>query len=207
MVGAFHQPSLVYMNLSTLNTLPKREFNAGMSEIIKHGLIKDADYYYWLKMNINLINSLDYDIHKQMILRSSLIKKNVVENDPKEQGERALLNFGHTIGHAIEKLMDFSLLHGECVAIGMVAAAYISYKRSYISMDELEDISRLLKAFDLPTSVGYLSAEDIYMVTRLDKKMQSDKLKFILLKGVGKAIIDTDVLREEILEAIEYILD
>ncbi|TAH68649.1 MAG: 3-dehydroquinate synthase [Anaerolineaceae bacterium] len=207
MIGAFHQPKLVYMNLSTLNTLPKREFNAGMSEIIKHGLIKDADFYNWLSKNMNNIRSLDYDTLKQMVIKSSLIKKNVVEVDPKEQSVRALLNFGHTIGHAIEKLMDFSLLHGECIAIGMVAAAYISHKRSYISSDRLDEIISSLKAYDLPVSVSGLSAEDIYTVTKLDKKMQSDKIKFVLLQEIGNAIIDTTVSKEEMLEAIRFIID
>lgn len=207
MIGAFHQPKLVYMNLSTLKTLPKREFNAGMGEILKHGLIKDADYYNWLCQNTEAIKSLDYDTLKEMIIRSSLIKKNVVENDPKEQGERALLNFGHTIGHAIEKLKNFSLLHGECIAIGMVAASYISYKRSYISKNELDNIITTIKTYDLPSTIQGLSAENIYNVTRLDKKMQADKIKFILLKGIGEAIIDTSVSKEEMLEAIEYIME
>ena len=207
MIGAFHQPKLVYMNLSTLNTLPKRQFNAGMSEIIKHGLIKDADFYTWLSKNLNDIKALDYEILKQMVIRSTEIKKNVVENDPKEQGDRALLNFGHTIGHAIEKLKDFSLLHGECIAIGTVAAAYISYKRGFISKDELYRIINLIKACDLPVSVSSICAEDIYNTTRLDKKMQSDKIKFILLKEIGNSIIDTSVSKEEMLEAIEFILE
>ena len=206
MVGAFHQPKLVFMNLSTLSTLPRREFDSGMGEIIKHGLIKDVDFYSWLCENIDNIHSLDYETLKQMVIRSSLVKKDVVEYDPKEQGERALLNFGHTIGHAIEKLMDFSLLHGECVAIGMVAAAYISYKRCFIRKDELDEIISSMKAFNLPVYVSGLTSEDIYNVTRLDKKMQSDKIKFILLKGIGNAIIDTTVTKEEMLDAIEFIL-
>lgn len=206
MVGAFHQPKLVYMNISTLNSLPGREFSAGMSEIIKHGLIKDADYYVWLRENIDDISSLYYDILKQMIIRSCQIKKQVVENDPKEQGDRALLNFGHTIGHAIEKLMDFKLLHGECVGIGMVAAAYISHKRGNISKKQLDDIIYFIKDYGLPTAVSNLSAEEIYSVTRLDKKMQSDRIKFIYLIQIGNAIIDTTVSKEEMIEAIRFIL-
>lgn len=206
MVGAFHQPKLVYMNLSTLSTLPKREFNSGMGEIIKHGLIKDRDYYYWLSKSMNSIRSLDYDTLKQMIIRSCLIKKNVVEADPKEQSVRALLNFGHTIGHSIEKLMNFTLLHGECISIGMVAAAYISNKRGYISKDLLADIVNTLKAYDLPTTTSGLSAEEIYSVTRLDKKMQSNTIKFILLREIGHAFIDTTVSKDEMLEAIDFIL-
>ncbi len=129
-----------------------------------------------------------------------------MEADPKEQGERALLNFGHTIGHAIEKLMDFNLLHGECISIGMVAAAYISHKRGNIDKDQLEDIINTVKAYSLPARVSGLYDEDIYNVTRLDKKMQSDKINFILLNQIGNAIIDTTVSKEELLEAIRFIL-
>lgn len=206
MIGAFHQPKLVYMNLSTLKSLPQREFNAGMSEIIKHGLIKDSDYYLWLCKNLAGIRSLDYETLKQMVVRSCMIKKNVVEADPKEKGERALLNFGHTIGHAIEKLLDFKLLHGECVAIGMVAATYISYKRNLISKAILEDICSMIKSFELPTNINELAPEEIYAVTKLDKKMQSDKIKFIILEKIGKAIIDTTVSKDEMLEAIKFVL-
>lgn len=207
MVGAFHQPKLVYMNLSTLKTLPEKEFKAGMSEIIKHGLIKDKDYYSWLCKNRDNILSLEYEVLKEMVVRSCMIKKRVVEDDPKEKGDRALLNFGHTIGHAIEKLMDFKLLHGECVAIGMVAAAYISYKRKFISSGELKDIIDSIKAFGLPTAISNLSPEDIYTVTKLDKKMESDKIKFIYLEQIGNAIIDSTVSKDEMIEAIEFLIN
>lgn len=207
MIGAFHQPKLVYMNLSSLKSLPLREFQSGMSEIIKHGLIKDSKYYLWLYENRNQILGLDYELLKKMIIASCLIKKDVVEKDPKEKGDRALLNFGHTIGHAIEKLMEFKLLHGECVAIGMVAAAYISYKRNYISKEESENIISTIKAFGLPTAVSNLLPEDIYSVTKLDKKMQFDKIKFILLKHMGSAFIDTSVSKDEMIEAIKYVLN
>ena len=207
MIGAFHQPKLVYMNLSTLDSLPRKEFNAGMAEIIKHGLIKDSNYYSWLSNNQSHISNLEFDLLKEMIIGSCLIKKDVVEKDPKEKGDRALLNFGHTIGHAIEKLMEFKLLHGECVAIGMVAAAYISYKRALISKDELDGIIELINEYDLPTKVEGLNPEDIYSITKLDKKMQSNKIKFILLKNIGTAFIDTSVSKDEMLEAIGFVID
>lgn len=206
MVGAFHQPKLVYMNLSTLNTLPERQFNAGMAEIIKHGLIRDKALYEWLSSNLDAVRLLDYEILKKMIYISTNIKKNLVESDPREQGERALLNFGHTIGHAVEKLMGFELLHGECVAVGMAAAAYISSKRGYISRAELDGILDLIKSYGLPVQVGGLKPDDIYNVTLVDKKMQTDKIKFILLQDIGNAVIDTGVTREEMMEAIEFIL-
>lgn len=205
MVGAFHQPKLVYINLATLNSLPKREFKAGMAEIIKHGLIKDFKYYSWIYDKRDQILSLDYDLLKEMIYVSCLIKKDVVEKDPKEKGDRALLNFGHTIGHAIEKLMDFNLLHGECVSLGMEAASYISYKRNLIDKDDLQHIVNTIKAFDLHVDTKSLSPEDIYSVTKLDKKMESDKIKFILLKHIGLAYIDTTVSKDEMIDAIKFI--
>ena len=125
MVGAFYQPKLVYMNISVLKSLSDRLFNSGFGEIIKHGLIKDAAYYEWLRDNISNIKNRNSDALEQMIYVSCNIKREVVEKDPKEKGDRALLNYGHTLGHAIEKLMDFKLYHGECVKLGMIAALRI----------------------------------------------------------------------------------
>lgn len=206
MVGAFHQPKLVYMNLSTLKTLPEAEYFSGMGEIIKHGLIKDKEYYFWLKENFNQINHRDFKSLQEMVYRSCLIKKEVVENDPKEQGERALLNFGHTIGHAVEKLMNFTHLHGECVSIGMAAAAYLSMIRGHITAAEYEDILHTIKLFQEPVSVNGLADEEVYEVTKSDKKMDAGKIRFILLQEIGNAIIDTTVTRDEILAAIRTIL-
>ena len=137
MVGAFYMPKLVYMNLSVLNTLPAQQISSGMGEIIKHGLIKNQNYFSYVKENATEIQALNMGILEEVIYGSCEIKRQVVENDPKEQGERALLNFGHTIGHAIEKLSDFSLYHGECVALGMVSAGYISWKLGMITKEEI----------------------------------------------------------------------
>lgn len=206
MVGAFYQPSLVYINVSALDTLPEAEYYSGMGEIIKHGLIKDKAYYSWLKENQAGIFRKDSAVLQEMIYRSCAIKKAVVEIDPKERGERALLNFGHTIGHSVEKLMNFSYLHGECVCIGMAAAAYLSMKRGYISPAEYEDILNTIRLFREPVSIKGLTAEAIYEVTKLDKKMDSDRIRFILLKGIGNAIIDPTVTKEEMLDAIHTII-
>ena len=207
MVGAFHQPALVYMNLSTLKTLPDDQFNSGMGEVIKSGLIKDAQLYAWLKENHISIKSKSYDILLDMIYRSCQVKKAVVEKDPQEKGERALLNFGHTIGHSIEKLMDFKLLHGECVCIGMAAASYLSMKRGKISLNEYQDILDTIKLFNGPCKVSGLSAESIYEVTKLDKKMDADKIRFILLDGIGNSVIDNTVTKEKMIEAINTVIE
>jgi 3-dehydroquinate synthase len=206
MVGAFHQPKLVYMNLETLLTLADPEYFSGMGEIIKHGLIKDTSYYSWLKENYTGIASKNYETLREMVYRSCEIKRTVVEKDPKEQGERALLNFGHTIGHSVEKLMNFTLLHGECVSIGMAAAAYLSMKRSLITEIEYKDILSTIINFQQPVSVNGLSCEEVYEVTRLDKKMDSDKIRFILLDKIGSSIIDSTVSKDEMLDAIKTII-
>lgn len=207
MIGAFHQPAAVYMNLTTLYSLSDNQYNSGLGEIIKHGLIKDSSYYTWLKENVEGIKGRESNALKEMVYRSCKIKQEVVEKDPTELGERALLNFGHTVGHAVEKLMDFKLLHGECVAVGMVAASYLSYKKNGITRKELEDIKEVIKAFELPTSVKELDPQEVFRVTTHDKKMEGDKIKFILLKKIGEAYIDIDVTQEEILESIQYILE
>jgi 3-dehydroquinate synthase len=205
MVGAFHMPKLVYTNLATLNSLPKREFLSGMGEIIKHGLIKDASYYNWLKAHCDAIKSLDYQVLEEMIAVSDHIKQVVVEKDPKEKGERAHLNFGHTLGHSIEKLSDFSLLHGECVALGMVGAAYLSMKKQLITEAEYTDIRNTIADFELPVCKEDINPGEVAQTTKLDKKMDSGVVKFILLDQVGTAGIHRDVTIEDMTEAADKI--
>lgn len=205
MVGAFHQPSLVYMNFETLLTLSEEQFACGMGEVLKHGLIKNAAYYEWIIEHMSEINERDAKVLKEMVLESCKIKKAVVEKDPTEKGERALLNFGHTIGHAIEKVKAPTLLHGQCVALGCVAAAYIAYKRDLLSTEEFYEIRDMNVGFDLMFSVDGIDSEEILNYTKSDKKMDGGKVKFILLKKIGKAFIDTTVTDEEILAAIDFI--
>lgn len=206
MVGAFHQPKGVYINLNTLKSLSDKQFVSGLGEIIKHGLIKDKEYYEWLKLNIIKIKNRELSTLKEMVYRSCIIKKNVVENDFKESGERALLNFGHTIGHSIEKLMNFELFHGECVAIGLITATYISYQRGTVTKEELEDVVKTMKEFNLPTTITGIPKDEILRITKSDKKMNAGKINFILLEEIGKAVIDSSVTDEEILEALNYII-
>lgn len=205
MIGAFHQPKLVYINLNTLNTLDKREYVSGLAEIIKHGLIKDKEYMVWMVSNRDKILEKDYDILYSMISTSCNIKREVVELDPTEKGDRALLNFGHTLGHSIEKFKEFKLLHGECVSIGMVAASHISYMKGYIKKSDLDEIVSLLDMFSLPTSCSELDSDTIISTSKSDKKMESGKLKFILLNNIGHGIIDTSVNDDDLHKAIDYI--
>lgn len=203
MVGAFKMPSLVYINLHTLSTLPDRDFASGMGEIIKHGLIKDASYYEWVINNFSEINDREPEILLEMIRRSLEIKREVVEKDPYEKGERALLNFGHTIGHAIEKYMNFTLMHGECVALGIIAACHISYKRGQLSTEEFYEIRDMFVPFGLPITLpDDVDPEKILELTKSDKKMDNGKIRFVLLKEVGKAVTDTTVTDDEIISGI-----
>ncbi len=206
MIGAFYQPKLVYMNLRVLHSLPSEQIVSGMGEIIKHGLIKDISYYQWLRRNREEILRLDAAAVEEMISVSCRIKREVVERDPNEQGERALLNFGHTVGHAIEKLSDFSMYHGECVGIGMIAAAYISAQLKNIRPQELADVEECLREFGLATSVSGFSPEEVLRATRSDKKMAGGKVKFILLSAPGSAYIWKELTDEQILEGIRYVL-
>ncbi len=205
MVGAFYQPSLVYVNLSVLTTLDKRQRASGMGEILKHGLIKDSSYYHWLLEKRADILTLEAQIIQEMIYRSQCIKKAVVEADPKEKGERALLNFGHTIGHAIEKSLNFSLLHGECVSLGMVAAGFISMKRGDISKEEFLLMERVLHSYELP--IRYLELDNHVILDNClhDKKKDGTSIRFVLLKNIGCAYITTNVSYDEINQAIDYL--
>ena len=205
MVGAFHQPSMVYLNISTLKTLDDTQFASGMGEVLKHGLIKDAAYYEWCLDHMSEIEERDADTLLEMVVRSIHIKRIVVEKDPLEKGDRALLNFGHTAGHAIEKLKNFELAHGECVALGIIAASHISWKRGYIDEMTFFEIRDMFVGFDLPISYDSLSVEDILGAMRKDKKMDKGHLRYILLKKLGSAYIDQTVEDSEIREALEFI--
>lgn len=206
MVGAFHQPRMVYMNFSVLKSLPSQEFACGMGEVLKTGLICDGDFYHFVCENSQAVSSLDFSVLSKMVRTCCRIKAGVVKRDPKEQGERALLNLGHTVGHAVEKLMDFRLLHGQCVGIGLIAAAYISMKRGLLSKEEYETVRKGCSLYGLPLSVKGLSPEDILTATKKDKKMENGSIKFILMDGIGKSFIDKSVTDEELLEGIQEII-
>lgn len=205
MVGAFYMPKLVYMNVGVLKTLDDRQFFSGFAEVMKHGLIKDAMFYEWLLDNMYEICDRDLDTLLEMVQRSSKIKKLVVEKDHTEKGDRALLNFGHTIGHAIEKYKNFSLTHGECVALGAVAAAFISWKHEWLSMEEYYEIRDMFVPFNLPISIEDIEPQEILKLTKSDKKMEDGNIKFVLLKKVGKALIDRTVTDDDILNALAEI--
>jgi 3-dehydroquinate synthase len=206
MVGAFHMPRLVYINVKTLATLPARQYFSGFAEVMKHGLIKDAAYYEWLLENMDEICERGEAVLQEMIQQSCLIKKLVVEKDPHEKGVRALLNFGHTIGHALEKASGFTLLHGECVALGAVAEAFISWQKNYLTADEYYEIRDMFVPFNLPITVEGLDPQAVLEYTKSDKKATGKAVNYVLLKKVGKAFVDSSVTDDEALRAVKELI-
>ncbi|MCR5097576.1 MAG: 3-dehydroquinate synthase [Lachnospiraceae bacterium] len=213
MIGAFHMPRLVYINLETLNSLPREQLSCGMGEVIKYGMIMDRDFYSWLASDGKKLDDLSREDIFHIVETSILCKKQVVEEDPREHGIRAHLNFGHTIGHAIEKLCDFKLYHGQCVAIGMVAALYLSMKSeadSGISDTDISDLRRILDIYGLydcvPTEFSSLKASDIIDAMKSDKKADAGRIKFVILKEVGKADTYMDFNDSDYMAAINKVL-
>ena len=206
MVGAFHMPKLVYTNVSVLITLSEEQFSNGMGEVIKHGLIRDNLYYEWILKNIDAIMERRLDILKELVWDSNWIKREVVEVDPAEQNERATLNFGHTLGHAIEKLKNFQLPHGHCVALGALAALNLSRERGLVSEDDVRRYRMAMERCKMPTKVSGLLKADIVAATKNDKKMEAGVIKFILLEQIGHAYIDRTVTEEEMKQALSSIM-
>lgn len=206
MVGAFWHPHLVYMNMTVLDTLTSEQFACGIGEILKTGLLKDANLFNWTIKHKDQILKHDRDVLADMIRRSCEIKADIVENDPTEQGERALLNLGHTIGHAVEKLKNFELLHGQCVALGYVAAAFLSKRRGNLSTADLAKIEAANAMYGLPNDVAGVSIEEVLKATKSDKKMEQGAIKFVLLNKIGEAVVDKSVTDKELSDAIAYIV-
>jgi len=186
LIGAFHQPRLVLIDIDTLSTLPNRQFSAGMAEVIKHAAILDAEYFAWLESNIDALMHRDAGLLAQAIHRSCEIKAEVVASDEKERGRRALLNFGHTFGHAIENCSGYGeWLHGEAVAAGMIMAAELSG----LPATERNRLRTLVAAAGLPVTPPAVGAMALRAAMDLDKKVRQKKLRFVLLKSIGEAYV------------------
>lgn len=204
-MGAFKMPDLVYINTSVLSTLDNRQYFAGFAEIMKMALIRDANMYEWLIENMYEICEKDNQIVTEMLLRACTLKKFFIEKDPIDKAERRLLNLGHTVGHALETITNFKMLHGECVALGIVCAAFISYKKSYLSKEEYYEIRDMFVPFYLPISIDNIDCQKVLALTKTDKKMINGQINFILLKKIGKAFVDATVTDQEILDALNEI--
>ncbi len=195
MIGAFYQPQAVIADISLLKTLPAREVSAGLAEVIKYGLISDAKFFVWLEQNIELLMQGDEAALSYAVLRSCKNKADVVAQDEHEGGIRAILNLGHTFGHAIETAQGYgNWLHGEAVAAGMVMAADLSMRRGDISRTELQRIVALLERAKLPTKAPVdMTPEQFVELMGVDKKVLDGRLRLVLLKSLGQAIVSSDI--------------
>lgn len=203
-LGAFFQPALVYINVDTLKTLPQKEFRSGMGEVIKHGVIADRDFFDFLFNSSEKIKSLDSSLLISMAKTNCMIKAKVVMADEKESGLRKILNFGHTIGHAIESGAEFSKTHGECVALGMCAAAYIATMRSIADNAVLGRITEIVKLYGFSFDFD-IDREKILYYMQMDKKNVDGKINFILPVRIGEVISLEDVSKDEIFSAVEFL--
>ena len=204
LVGAFYQPRVVLADTDTLKTLPENELRAGFAEVIKHGAIRDAEFFAWLEREHARVFGLEPDAVAHVVRRCCEIKAEVVSADERESGLRAILNFGHTIGHAMEALTEYvGVLHGEAIAMGMCCAAQLSVKRAGLNDAEAERLCRLIDASGLPTRLGEKFRNDqLLAATQLDKKAFGGKLRFILLRKLGDAVISDAVTDADIVEVL-----
>ncbi|MGB4811710.1 MAG: 3-dehydroquinate synthase [Methylophilaceae bacterium] len=204
MIGAFYQPQVVLADIETLVTLPQREFSAGVAEVIKYGLIRDADFFDWLETNMSALMALDEAVLSYAIYRSCQNKAEVVARDEHENGERALLNLGHTFGHAIENAMGYGVwLHGEAVAAGTMMAATLSQKMGWLKNQDLQRMHAIFAAAKLPIEAPKLGADRYLELMQLDKKVADGKIRLILQQGIGQSIITSDYDAKALKETLD----
>ncbi len=193
MVGVFNQPEFVICDMNLLKTLPKREILCGVSEIVKHAVIGDFDLFCYLEKHYEKTVELDTEVMEKLVYDSILIKSSIVNRDEKEKGERRKLNFGHTFGHAIEKVTGVA--HGEAVSVGMVAASALSVKRGHLPVEDAERIEGLLKNLKLPTRLE-LDGDRMIDALKKDKKRIGGRVNFVLLRGIGYAVVEEIAIQE-----------
>ncbi|MCB5186011.1 3-dehydroquinate synthase [Methylobacillus gramineus] len=193
MIGAFYQPQLVLADLDTLTTLPERELSAGLAEVIKYGLIRDVDFFSWQEANMQKLLALDTEAMSYAIYRSCENKAEVVAADERESGERALLNLGHTFGHAIENAMGYGVwLHGEAVAAGTMMAADLSRRLGWLNQSDITRIATIFAQAKLPVQAPDLGVERYIDLMGLDKKVVDGKIRLVLQQGIGKSVVSSD---------------
>lgn len=200
LIGTFHQPKAVYIDSSMLKTLPKREFGAGVAEIIKMAVTFNKDFFIWLENNdLNEGNNIDIAIQKSVETKAW-----VVSQDEKEQGLRAALNYGHTFGHVIENETNYNTyLHGEAVGIGMCMANALAVKLNLMSFEDAKRVENLLKKYDIPTTYKIKDVEDFYEHFFLDKKSSNNKIKFIVPIGIGDCKITDEIEKNDVIEVLK----
>lgn len=204
MIGAFKQPEAVLADMAVLNTLPDRELSAGMAEVIKYALLGDVEFLTWLEQYMPALMQRDKDLLAEAVYRCCQHKAEIVARDETEKGDRALLNLGHTFGHAIESYMGYGAwLHGEAVAVGMVMAAELSQRMDWISVDDVARVKAILQHANLPVQSPNIPLDEFLAYMSHDKKVLNGQLRLILLKSLGQAIItkefDVDAMQQSIL--------
>jgi len=207
LIGAFYQPCLVIADVQALTTLPRRELISGWSEVIKHGLILDAEFFEFLEGNAPELSRLEPDTAIKAIRGSAAIKARVVSEDEKERGKRTLLNYGHTIAHGLEAATSYErFLHGEAVAIGMMGAAMMSHNLGLLPQEVVERQRALLERFGLPTSCTEVDLPSVLKAMELDKKVRGKAVRWVLLSGIGQPVIRDDVPREQAVKVLQELL-
>jgi 3-dehydroquinate synthase len=206
LIGAFYQPRHVHIDVTVLQTLPPREYAAGLAEVVKYGVIRDAAFFAWLESERETLAARDLEALEHAVMRSCQIKADVVESDENEQGLRAILNYGHTFGHAVETLAGYGVIrHGEAVAIGMVMAARSAARSGLGSERDVARLSLLLRGFGLPVEPPQFPAEDYLAVMRHDKKSREGGIRLVLNHGIGAAdlhqVESPEALLHELLRA------
>ena len=204
MIGAFQQPQVVLADMAQLSTLPDRELSAGLAEVIKYALLGDLDFLVWLEENMDGLVGRDSALLAEAVYRSCLHKARIVANDEKEQGERALLNLGHTFGHAIESYLGYGVwLHGEAVATGIVMAADLSQRMGWISAEDLERTKKIIQRAHLPVKCPAIPLDEFLAYMAHDKKVLNGQLRLVLMKSLGQAVIskefDVELMKQAIL--------
>ena len=193
LIGAFHQPVVVVADTGTLATLPARELRAGLAEVIKYGLICDADFFAWLEAHVDALLAGDGAALARIIRRSCEIKAQIVGRDEREHGDRALLNLGHTFGHAVESATGYTeWLHGEAIGAGLVMAARMSRESGHLTAEELERVTALVARAGLPTHISGVKPDVAMEHMRIDKKVQAGRIRLVLLRGIGSAFVTAE---------------
>jgi 3-dehydroquinate synthase len=200
-IGVFHQPQMVIADIETLRTLPPEEITNGMAEIIKHAAIRDSHFFRYLDANMEKARLLDYSVLETIVLENARIKAEVVAKDEKENNLRAILNYGHTVGHAIEAVSGFEIKHGYAVAIGMVAAARIANHMDVLSVDEVDRLEDTIKQAGLPVRMPDMDIGKVIGAMKHDKKVRDEKLRFVLLRSIGHAFV-TDEVSQALVEEV-----
>ena len=192
-IGAFYQPEMVIADISTLKTLPVKEFKNGLAEIIKYGVIKDVDLFKILESDMSRLKSFDEELLEEIISRCAGIKAAVVEEDEKDTGIRNILNYGHTVGHAIETVSDFKIKHGRAVAVGMVAEGMISHSMGFLPYSAVDKIKSVLTRAGIPINIPGLDVSEVIKTMEHDKKKVDGKIKFVFPKSIGEVLVSSDV--------------